>query len=344
MPNQITARCIRFHELGGPEVLKIEPCKIPETPSGHVRVKVKAIGLNRADVMFRRGTYIEKAELPSRLGYEASGIIDETGDGVKSISVGATVSIIPPIGLGNYGTYAEYVTIPEKYIVPKPVNLSIEEAASCWMQYITAYGGLIKAGNLKSGDITLITAASSSVGLAAIEIARNHGATPIATTLNNKMKEAVLNLSNKQNQTNDELNIIAVKEQNLNDALGDILCTNRLNVVFDAVGGEDIETIGSYMAKHGVIVSHGRLAPGITPFPIQYAIRNSLTMRGYVFKEIISDEQKLEQAKTYILEGLTTGNLRPVISKTFPFEQIVEAHEYLESNQQIGKIVVTIET
>ena len=86
MPNQITARCIRFYELGGPEVLKIEPYKIPETPSGHVRVEVKAIGLNRADVMFRRGTYIEKAELPSRLGYEASGLVDETGDGVKIIS------------------------------------------------------------------------------------------------------------------------------------------------------------------------------------------------------------------------------------------------------------------
>ncbi len=329
------ARVVRFHELGGPEVLRIEEESRSEPlAADEVRISVKALGLNRADVMFRRGTYIEKATLPSRLGYEASGLIEAVGAEVAEFQPGQAVSVIPPIGLSRYGTYGESIVVPARFVVPKPDSLSFELAASAWMQYLTAYGGLVQAGSLRQGEHVLITAASSSVGLAAIQIALSVGAIPIATTTTQAKKEAVRSLG--------ALHVIATQEEDLSTALSNILGPDGLHRVFDAVGGPQVETIAATMAPGGVIVSHGMLDPAPTPFPLRLALRKSLSMRGYVFTEIVGSPAKLAAAKWFILDGLSSGALRPVIDKTFEFNDIVEAHRYLESNQQIGKVVVTV--
>lgn len=329
-----TARTVRFHDLGGPEVLRFEDLALAPLQPDEVMIRVKAIGLNRADAMFRRGTYIEKAVLPSRLGYEASGVIEEIGEGVKGLRPGDAVSVIPPLGLGRYGTYADRIAVPARFVAPKPDSLTFEEATSVWMQSITAYGGLIHAGGLKAGDQVLITAASSSVGLAAIQIALSVGAIPIATTLTLEKAAAV--------QAMGAVHVIATQEQDLGEELRRITQGAGLNVVFDAVGGPQVEVIAEAMAPHGVIVSHGMLDNAATLFPLRLAIRNSLTMRGYVFTEIVGDPDRLSTAKTFISQGLESGALRPQISKIFAFDDMIEAHRYLESNAQIGKIVVTV--
>lgn len=329
------ARVVRFHELGGPEVLRIEEESRSEPlAADEVRISVKALGLNRADVMFRRGTYIEKATLPSRLGYEASGLIEAVGAAVAELKPGQAVSVIPPIGLGRYGTYGESIVVPVRFVVPKPESLSFELAASAWMQYLTAYGGLIEAGGLRQGEHVLITAASSSAGLAAIQIALSVGAIPIATTTTQAKKEAVRALG--------AAHVIATQEEDLGAALLNIVGPEGLQRAFDAVGGPQVETIAAAMSPGGVIVSHGMLDPAPTPFPLRLALRKSLSIRGYVFTEIVGSPAKLAAAKRFILDGLTSGALRPVIDKTFGFDDIVAAHRYLESNQQIGKVVVTV--
>ncbi|WP_083100086.1 zinc-dependent alcohol dehydrogenase family protein [Pseudophaeobacter leonis] len=327
-------RIVRFHTLGGPEVLQIEQADPAAPAAGEVRIRVRSIGLNRADVMFRRWIYIEKAVLPSRLGYEASGIVEDLGEGVTGFAPGDAVSVIPPIGLGRYGTYGESATVPARYLVAKPDRLSFHEAASAWMQYITAYGGLIEAGGLEKGDYVLITAASSSVGIAAIQIALLVGAIPIATTISRDKKQAVLDLGAPY--------VISVRDEDLGEALARITGARGLNVAFDAVGGPQVEVIAAGMAAGGVIVSHGMLDAAPTHFPLRHAIRNSLIMRGYVFTEIVGDDAKLDAAKHFILDGLASGALQPLIDKVFDFEDIVNAHRYLESNQQIGKVVVDV--
>lgn len=329
------ARIVRFHTLGGPEVLQFhEESETAALAADEVRIRVKAIGLNRADAMFRRGSYIEKAQLPSRLGYEAAGLIEAIGAGVTELKIGDAVSVIPPMDLGRYGTYGETTVVPARFVALKPESLSFEQAASVWMQYITAYGGLIAAGGLRTGDHVLITAASSSVGLAAIQIALYVGAIPIATTLDQAKKDAVLALG--------AAHVIATRDENLGEALQRIVGPDGLQLAFDAVGGPQIETIAEAMAPGGVIVSHGMLDAATTPFPLRLALRKSLTMRGYVFTEIVGNADKLEAAKHFILQGLLSGALRPVVDKTFAFDDLVQAHRYLESNQQIGKIVVSV--
>src|ERR1700730_15186387 len=186
------SRIVRFSKTGGPEVLQIENIAVPPPASGEVRIQVKAIGLNRAEVMFRLGQYLEEPKFPSRLGYEASGTIEAIGPGVKGFSIGDIVSTIPSTSQGKYGVYGEMATVPVQFVVKHPSSLSFNEAAAVWMQYITAYGALIDIAHIKKDDYVVITAASSSVGLAAIQLCNLVGTTPIAVTRTNDKKAQLL--------------------------------------------------------------------------------------------------------------------------------------------------------
>ena len=176
------ARVVRFHQTGGPEVLKIENVDVPAPGPGEVRIAVKALGLNRAESMFRLGRYLEDPKFPARLGYEAAGTIDAVGPGVTGLKPGDAVSTIPSFSQNQYGVYGDLVVVPAMAVAKHPPNLSWEEAAAIWMQYITAYGALIDIAKLSTGDAVLIPAASSSVGIAAIQIANMVGARSIALT------------------------------------------------------------------------------------------------------------------------------------------------------------------
>ncbi|WP_340532872.1 alcohol dehydrogenase catalytic domain-containing protein [Escherichia coli] len=132
------ANVYRFHRLGGPDVLQLDQLVLSAPAEDEVQVKVKAIGLNRADIMFRNDEYIQKAVLPSRVGYEASGEVICVGANVTQFSPGDAVSILPPDDLSRYGTYADEMNIPAQFLVHKPTELSWEEASSVWMQYLTA--------------------------------------------------------------------------------------------------------------------------------------------------------------------------------------------------------------
>jgi NADPH:quinone reductase-like Zn-dependent oxidoreductase len=176
-------RIVRFHEVGDANVLKLEELPKPQPKEGEVLLRVEAIGLNRAEVMFRSGQYLYQPSFPSLLGYEAAGIVEAVGPRVTGLKPGDRVSSIPSFSLIEYGTYGEYAVLPAHALTPYPANLSPVEGASIWMQYLTAYG-VVEFGGLKEGQHLLITAAASSVGLAAIQIAKAVGAISIATTRN----------------------------------------------------------------------------------------------------------------------------------------------------------------
>ena len=119
---------------------------------GEVRLKVEAIGLNRAEVMFRQGQYMENPELPSRLGYEAAGIVNAVGTGSSGIQIGDRVCTVPGFSMGKYGVYGESAIVPDYAVARYPDNLSAVEGASIWMQYLTAFGALIEFSQLKKGN------------------------------------------------------------------------------------------------------------------------------------------------------------------------------------------------
>src|SRR5688572_7219952 len=166
-------RAIRFHRFGGPEVLGIEQVDIPPPGHGEVLIRTKALGLNRADALFRSGTYIETpARFPAGLGLEASGIVEAVGAGVFEFAPGDAVSVIPPRSTARWPAHSERATFPAELIVKHPAALSWDIAAALWMPYLTAYGALVDIAAVDRGDFVIITAASSSVGIAAIQTAR----------------------------------------------------------------------------------------------------------------------------------------------------------------------------
>ncbi|WP_018267068.1 zinc-dependent alcohol dehydrogenase family protein [Methylosinus sp. LW4] len=328
------SRIIRFHRLGGPEVLQIDEMEIGAPKPGEIRLRVRAIGLNRAESMFRSGAYIEAARLPSLLGYEASGEIEAMGEGVTGFSVGDAVSTMPAFSMTEYGVYGDAAIVPAHAVVKHPKSLSWSEAAAIWMQYVTAYGALVEIGGVSAGDRVIVTAASSSVGLAAIQIARAAGATPIAVTRKNAKREALLKAGASH--------VVVTESEDLVEKTQRITEGKGARLVFDPIGGAGVEALAEAAAIGGTIFLYGALSSEPTPFPLFAAIRKQLTLRGYTLFSVTLDRQKRERGVRFILDGLATGSLRPIIARSFPLERIVEAHRFLESNEQIGKVVVTV--
>jgi NADPH:quinone reductase-like Zn-dependent oxidoreductase len=202
------ARIVRIHEYGDASVLKLEDLEVSAPAANEVKISVKAFGLNRAEVMFRNHAYLQEAEFPSRLGYEAAGIVTAVGSDVTEITIGDSVALIPPLDIARWGTYGELANVPAHLVVKSPENLSFEEAAASWMQYVTAWGGLIEQAKLRQGDFVIVTAASSSVGLAAFQMARMVGATSIAITRTHAKKQALLDAGAAHVIVSDEEDIV----------------------------------------------------------------------------------------------------------------------------------------
>jgi NADPH:quinone reductase-like Zn-dependent oxidoreductase len=327
-------RAVRFHQTGGPEVLKIDNVDVPPPGPGEVRIAVKALGLNRAEAMFRSGQYLEDPILPARLGYEAAGNVESVGPNVTGFKPGDAVSTVPAFSQNQYGVYGDLVNVPAAAVAKHPSSLSWSEAAAIWMQYLTAYGALVDIAKLAAGDTLLIPAASSSVGIAAIQIANLVGATPLALTRTSAKRKALSELG--------AAHVIASEEQDLAAEVKRLTGGRGARVVFDPVGGPTVARLTAAMAAHGILFQYGALSTEPTPLPLMDLLSKTLTIRGYVLFEVTGDAARFERGKQFVIAGLASGKLKPVIAKTFPFEQIVEAHRYLESNQQIGKIVVTV--
>ena len=327
------SRVVRVHQNGGPEQLRIEDLEVGAPGAGAVRLRMEAIGLNRSETMFRRGGYGPKPTFPTLIGYEGVGIVEALGPGVSGFTVGDRVCVMPTFRMGEYGVYAERAIVPARSLVAPPPGLSPIEAASIWMQYYTALA-IIEVAHATVGDYVLIRAASSSVGLAAIQLANWAGAVPIAATRKSTKSAALKDLGARHVIATDETDLVA-EVQRITEGKG-------ARIIFDPVGGPEIEKLALAAAEEGILFQYGGLSEQPTPYPHWPAALKSLSVRGWVASFIWNKPERFARNHALILRGLAEGRLRPLVARTFPLAQIVEAHRYLESNQQVGKIVVTV--
>ncbi len=327
------SKVARFHQTGGPEVLQLDSIELSPPQADEVLLKINSIGLNRAEVMFRSGQYLETPTLPARLGYEASGIIEQVGSNVSQFNVGDKVNVIPSFSMNQYGTYAEKAVLPVQAIVKQPANISDNEAAAVWMQYLTAWGALVDIGELAEGQTVLISAASSSVGLAAIQIANQVGATPVAITRTAEKKDLLLKHGAKH--------VIVSESEKIAEQVQMITSGKGADMVFDPVAGPALNELANACGRFAQIFVYGALSTENTMFPLFAALAKGLSFRGYTLFEITQDAERLQRGVEFIDKGLTAGHLKPIIAKTFSLDDIVAAHQYMESNQQFGKIIVT---
>jgi NADPH:quinone reductase-like Zn-dependent oxidoreductase len=323
------SRIVRVHGFGGPDVLRIDDVELGDPKPGDVRVNVRAIGLNRVDALFRSGQF-GKPPLPAMIGYEAAGVVEALGKDVKGFVTGDRVAVIPGPCMGTYGETIDY---PADFIIRIPDDLSFEAAAATWMQYLTAYA-LIELAHVGSDDMVVITAASSSVGLAAIQIANAAKAIPVAVTRGGAKQEAL-----KQQGAG---HVIVTAEQGIADGVRQITNGRGARVVFDAVAGSTFPGLVNAAAPEGVIVVYGSLGGEPAILPANIAMLKHLTIHGFSTRYIIDDVPRRARAVDFVLTGLASGALRPVIDRVFAFDDIADAHRYLEANAQVGKIVVKV--
>lgn len=329
-------RVVRFHQMGGPEVLQLEDESIGEPGPGEARIRIQSIGLNRAEAAFRSGTYIEQPVFPSRIGYEAAGIIEALGDAKSDLKVGDAVCILPEFSMTRYGVCAESAIVPSAALIKRPAELNEIEAAAVWMPYMTAWGALSELAPFAASDAVVITAASSSVGLAAIQVAHRLGAVPIAVTHTAEKRDALLAAGAPH--------VIVSTEENIAERVMAITHGKGARMVFDPIAGPGVADLAAALGPRGIFVIYGNLSGRgqETPFPYMQAMRKSLTMRPYLIFPDMANKARHIAACEFILSGLKDKSLKPIIAKTFTLDQIVDAHRYMESNQQIGKIVVTV--
>lgn len=328
------SRSVRIHEFGGPEVLKIEDVAAPEPGPGQVRLRVRAIGVNRTEVTLRTGRSAVKPQLPTRIGFEAAGEIDALGADVEVFAIGDRVAVIPAYGASVYGFYGELSLAPARSLVAVPPNTSWEEAAATWTAFATAWAGFIDIGRLSAGQAVLISAASSSVGLAAIQIARKLGAVPVALTRTSAKAD--------QLRAQGAARVIATVEQDLVAEVRRITGDKGAQVIFDSVAGPDFGRCVEAAAPGGMLIVYGMQGGAEARFPVMPLLGRNLTIRGFGLTSVTGDDAKLEALRDFVTSGLASGDFKPSIAKVFRFDEIVEAHRYLEAGGQIGKIVVTV--
>lgn len=327
-------RVVRLHETGGPEVLKIETVPLPVPGPSEVRLRVKAIGLNRAEVMWREGKYLIAPVLPAKIGFEASGIVDAVGPGVDHGWIGKRVSNLPAFSPNDYGVYGDAAIVPLAAAVEIPGDLSFEAGTAIWVPYLTAYGSLVRIGQLKQGDFVLITAASSSTGLAATQLVKSEGAFVIAATRTAAKKAELLAAGADH--------VIVTGDEDLPSRVMYITGGLGARLVYDPIGGSGLPALAEATALNGIIFEYGLLSTEPTPYPLLTALLRRLTIRAYdAAPELFKTPEVLEEGKKYLYRKIADGSFTPHLHKdVFSLDQIVEAHRFMEKNQQFGKIIV----
>jgi NADPH2:quinone reductase len=330
MPN-----VVRFHKTGEADVLQLDDLSMPEAREGEVVIEVRAFGLNRAEIMFRRGLYPQYApKLPSTLGYEASGTVLAIGPGVTTVGVGDRVSTIPSFRMGDYWSYGEVARVPEHAVAKLPERLSWAEGTAIWMPYLTVWGAFVEYGRLRADETVVIRAASSSVGIAALQVARELGAVTIAVTRDDSKREFI----EKQNPDY----IVTSMGGGMAERILEITDGRGADMIFDPVAGPELEDLGRATRYHGRVLVYGRLSPEPAIFPVALGLAKGLTYRGYSIFEVVNFPEIFARGVAAVRAGIEREVYRPAVDRIFSLDQVADAHRHMESNRQKGKIVVQV--
>lgn len=303
-----------------------------EPGPGEVRYRVHAIGLNRADILYMQGGHYTPTVYPVRIGYEACGIVDAVGPGVAEFKIGDRVSAIP-FGDPKYCVAGESAITPARFLAPWLAGHSPEEAAATWMQYMTAYFPLREVSTLAAGDAVLITAASSSAGLGAIQLAKYLGARVIATTRTDEKRDFLMRAGADFVVVTDAGNVAArILESTEN---------RGVRVVYDAVAGPFMGQYADAVARKAQIFVYGALGGAATiESPILPLIRKGATIELYSLINYLQEPDAVDRGREFIWSAIRTGAFRPIIDRVFDLEQAIEAYAYMAAGMQKGKIVL----
>jgi NADPH:quinone reductase-like Zn-dependent oxidoreductase len=336
------SKMVRFHEFGGAEVLKLEQVATPQPGAGEVRIAVRAIGLNWADALWRQNLYIEDATLPAGLGNEAAGTIDAVGPGVSGFSIGDRVAVLPGANQGRYPTYGDSILFPATHLVRYPEQLSPAQAAGAYMAYLTGYFPMFEMARLQRGQTMLITGASSGTGIAALQMARAAGIIAIATTRTAAKRQALFDAG--------AAHVVVTQDEDVVERVLALTDGRGVDLVYDGVGGAQLERLGGVVAQRGWYVLYGLSGGAELRYPVLAQFRKSWRFHVYTVLEFIGsptmglprDQDAFGRGLGFVNEGLASGALQMRIDRSFALDDVVQAHQYLERAGHVGKVVLTV--
>ena len=314
-------------------IFEFREIAMPVAGAGEVLIRVRASGTNRGELLARPLIRSDNTALrPMRSGGEFAGEIASLGQGVDAWKVGDRV-------MGRaIGSYAEYTVANHRSLMRIPNGMSWPEAASIPNVFVTAHDALVTNAQTRRGESVMITAGSSGVGTAAIQIARHLGANPVIATSRSQSKSAAL----RELGANE---VIDPGSAGWVDAMIEATGKRGIDVIIDNVGGPMLADNIRALAIKGRLVSVGRNAGQVGDCNLDEVARKRVSIIGVTFRTRSLEESMVcgERFAADLLGAFGTGALKPVLDRTFPFERIAEAHAYMLSDAQIGKIVVTMD-
>jgi NADPH:quinone reductase-like Zn-dependent oxidoreductase len=318
----------------GPEgaVFELRDSPVPAPGPGQVLVAVRAAGTNRGELI--RGAALRSGSgpaNPARAGGEFAGEIAALGDGVGGWTPGDRVMGRAP------GSYAHYTVAAQRALMPIPGGMSWAEAAAIPNVFVTAHDALVTNAAAAPGEAVVVTAGSSGVGTAAIQIARHLGASPVLATTRSPAKAAALTRLGAHE-------VVDTREPGWPDAVLRATGGRGADVIIDHVGGPMLPDNIRILALAGRLVSVGRNAGFVGDCDLDEVARKRARIIGVTFRTRTPEEslQCSERFAAHLLDAFAKGQLAPVLDRTFPFERLRDAHAYMLSDAQIGKIVLTV--
>ncbi len=327
-------KALRIHDFSGIDGIHLDEVEMPEPSGTEIRIKVDAFALNYGDFGLMEDDYVFSLELPSCFGDEATGIVDALGPEVTKFEVGDRVSTVTFLNKG-YGVDAEYALFPEDYLAKYPTNLSVAEGTSIWVQYLTAYYAFHVVANIRPEDFVLITAASSSAGIGATQLAKLAGASVIGTSRTSANREFILESGANH--------VVATEEEDVARRILEFTDGAGARIVYDPVGGPLTARYADAFGQDAVVFLYGDMSGEPTHVPIGEAIRKNAVIRPQSGYNIVNRKELREAGIAFIYSALESGRIRPPIDRTFPLARFREAFEYqLAAKNRRGKIVITL--
>jgi len=326
-------RTVMFKGTGDASILDIVDVPARDPGPGEVRIRVTSCGLNRADANYRQGRYLVRSPGESRSGFEGAGIIEAVGAGV-TLRVGDRVGVLPTLfNVVSEGAAADSMTVSATAVAPTPNAVGDADAGAIWMQYLTAWGALIDIAAIAAGDWVVVPAASSSVGIAAIQLCRVHGARVIATTTS---AEKVTVLRRFEPDA-----IVETRAEPYVERVLEITGGKGARVIFDPIYGPIVNDHIRAACSEAIVFVYGALDPRPLELGLGGMLRKNIRLQGFTLGPLLKNPARRARAIAGITQHLEARDFAPVIDSYFPLDRIQDAHRRLESNQQVGKVVVT---
>ncbi|MCZ6489971.1 MAG: NADPH:quinone oxidoreductase family protein [Acidobacteria bacterium] len=323
-------KAIQIHQFGEAEVLRYEDVPEPRPKEGEVLVEVKAAGVNYADILTRRGKYSQKP-LPFVPGFEAAGVILETGKGVADWKPGQRV--MGTVLRDTSGCYAQKAVMPGWLLLPVPEQFSFEQAASFSEVFVTAHLALHVNGRLAKGESVLIHAAGGGVGTAAVQMARAMGARVFATASTEEKLGKVKQLGADVLINYSSLDFLEEVKKHT-DGKG-------VDVVLESVGGEVFDKSLKCLRPLGRLVAYGTSSAQVAAARVPDLMAGAISVAGFSYGFLtVARPDVIRQAMRAVMELFSQGKIRPVLGHTFPLAQARAAHELISSRASFGKVVL----